>query len=881
MRQTATTMMILLVCLSRLSPADNTGASNGGEAFRLVDGDAQAVIVGNDDLVACVENGYTAIPALLRTYIEKSTGRALRKIKEAEYDPATMPYAIFCPDTRASRQRHADRLATLDRDSYVVEITPAAVYLAGARAHSGGYAMLDFLERTMGIATYIPSRWGTIVPRHDKVVLEPELCVESPVFTSRAISCVRSYHDTDKINYSATGDLPWRLYRRDKFHHAVHQFITVEEFGKTHPEYFPEVNGKRVIVSTGTGPGPCISNPDVVRIVSEKVVAFFDDPGNVEEDTISLGMTDGGWCECANCQALDGLDTNGERTRSRRYYTFLNQVGQALAKKHPGKSIGVLAYAGAEYPPADLELSRNVVPYICQTRANWGDPAVREAHLKQTRDWATRVDRIGVYEYLYGAGFMVPRIYHQQLADYLRSVKANGDAGIYAEMYSNHALDGPKAWVSEKLFWNPHQDPAALQTTWCQRVFEEAAEPMDRYFAFLEQCNTRNIARCEPGRRGRASKFFMLQDETQFNLFTVEETQQAKALLAEATAATERPEIRKRIGFFAEGLDVAEMSIRAYHSFNKAKMLAEQSKPDEQILAALIDGEANSPTVDPILLMQEAVAKDASSFTPVMPVAVSTSTELSVRLVNNRAWGAVHQLITAGERDRDKLVDAAQAELLKIAPSSWRSDPLAKRRVEMLLAMCDRVAVAHATSDAPIIDGNVSDRAWRWTSQQPWWQWKSGLDYEEKTEVAFCHAGNTLYVAYRCWQNDVGKFKLLSGYGAPAWKTLGMELHLNPDERNAASPPPKHYLAVASIGDGLYSNTHEVVKQWKVTHADDHWQAELAIDLDKLGMTPSRFPALRMNLIRNTGENGHYGKGWFPSFDAHKDPAARGWLVFE
>ena len=86
---------------------------------------------------------------------------------------------------------------------------------------------------------------------------------------------------------------------------------------------------------------------------------------------------------------------------------------------------------------------------------------------------------------------------------------------------------------------------------------------------------------------------------------------------------------------------------------------------------------------------------------------------------------------------------------------------------------------------------------------------------------------------------------------------------------------------IPALGGGIYSSAHDVVKAWKVTDTDTHWQAEMALDLAEIKMPPDRFGWLRTNLIRNTRSGGHYGRGWFPSFGAHKDLAARGWLVFE
>jgi hypothetical protein len=63
---------------------------------------------------------------------------------------------------------------------------------------------------------------------------------------------LKTHLETKRLNYSGNAEIPWRMYRRDTFSHNIHRFITVKEFGKTNPEYFPEKNGKRVIVSAST-----------------------------------------------------------------------------------------------------------------------------------------------------------------------------------------------------------------------------------------------------------------------------------------------------------------------------------------------------------------------------------------------------------------------------------------------------------------------------------------------------------------------------------------------------------------------------------------------------------------------------------------------------
>ena len=58
---------------------------------------------------------------------------------------------------------------------------------------------------------------------------------------------------------------------------------------------------------------------------------------------------------------------------------------------------------------------------------------------------------------------------------------------FYAEIYSTWSLDGPKAYVASQLLWNVNQKAEALVDEFCRDLFGRAAEPMRRYFRFLEE----------------------------------------------------------------------------------------------------------------------------------------------------------------------------------------------------------------------------------------------------------------------------------------------------------------------------------------------------------------------------------------------------------
>jgi len=842
-----------------------------GETFPLVDGDREAVLVGDARVIGL---GYPGPPNCLQHYIEQSTGRKLRMVAEKDYDPKAMPFPIFVGNTAKARELFGEKLKTLDQDAYVVCVEPGFAVLVGASALSGQWAQFDFLREYLGVDSYFPAKLGLVVPKHAKVLLPVETRIEVPAFRSRAFSAINSWR-----GLRTWGDIPWRMYRRFQFHHNIHTFIPVEEFGKDHPEYFPMVRGKRTLVSTSAGPGPCISNPEVVKIIIRKVREHFDK--HPESLTVSLGMTDGGWCECPACQAMDGpsIEIDGDTApKSQRYYTFLNQVAKALQVSHPGRMIGVLGYAGAEYPPRDVKVEPNILPYICYTRANWFDRKVREADLRCVDEWLSRVDQIGIYEYLYGMGFSTPRIYNHYLAELLRHVarKAKGrNCGFYAEIYANHGLDGPKAWVTEKLLWNPEQDVDPLVRRWCSAVFEEAAPAMERYFNRLEQIRIRN----GPLAGDVRGKFALFQQDKQLLLFPPRDIETCKADLQAARKLAQQEVVKARIEYFASTLKITEITANLYHAYREANRLAADGAPAEQLLAALIEGDTKAPEESLQECIDEVQKGDGTKFLGGVEIAVSTA--IAMQIVNDLCWGEVAKALKAGERDAGKLVARARQALLSRVPKEAGRSAIAKKRLGDLEQMASRVVVARKVPQPPTIDGNPDEALWAWVSHEPWFAWKSGKEFTVPTSFAVAHDGRHLYLALRCRQDDLKERSKCEGYGAPAWKYASVEFFINPDERDAAPEKVPYYQVIPAYGGGLWENRPKVACDYRMTAAENEWRAEVKIDLEAIGMLPATYPYVRINLVRNIHEGGHSGKAWFPSSGAHKSAASRGWLLFE
>jgi len=111
-----------------------------------------------------------------------------------------------------------------------------------------------------------------------------------------------------------------------------------------HPEYLALVGGKR------QGEQLCVSNPELRALAARWALDYLKK--HPAADMVSLETSDGGGqCECDSCKKLG--------TVSDRAFGLANEVAVAVAKEHPGKMVGMLAYNEHSEPPA-FELEPNV-----------------------------------------------------------------------------------------------------------------------------------------------------------------------------------------------------------------------------------------------------------------------------------------------------------------------------------------------------------------------------------------------------------------------------------------------------------------------------------------------------------------------------------------
>jgi hypothetical protein len=527
-------------------------------------------------------------------------------------------------------------------------------------------------------------------------------------------------------------------------------------------------------------------------------------------------------------------------------------------------------------------VERNIIVYICDNRADWCNPAEKTKDLETIDAWLERVDHVGIYEYLYGMGFSVPRLYTRALAEFLRHVggKRPG-SGFYAEVYSNHGLDGPKPWIVEKLLWNPNQDVDALMTQWAAACFGPAAEPMKKYFDGLEEAWMRNGARVKP-----AGILWGFRQERQYDMFRPEDLPPLWKLLGEAKSKAGTDEtVRQRIDYFAATFKISDAMVREYHAFAEAAQLTKDKAAPDQALAALLRHAPEAPAFNvESQIVNEVWAKFPCAFSG--NGQPQRAMQARHYICESGPWQILRARLDAGERNPATLARQTADGLLKLAPAGYEKDAVSKAAVDTLRRMADRVAGARRAAQPPAIDGNPDEPCWAWVDQNPWPLLNSGGPAAYRTQFAWAYDDQHLYLALRCFDQaaryaeKLDPAKALSPGGAPGtYPSIGVELA--PDARDAQRPL---YQLTLSMKGGTWENEIKALASSKTAEAGpETWQAELAFTWSALGVDPKKTPALRLNLRRNIRTRFDPSvSAWYATYRPDKmvpAPASRGWLV--
>ena len=494
--------------------------------------------------------------------------RATEDEKEAAGANETGPW-FFLGETELGKAE-APLPAGLDADGFRVLTLPGdRVILRGASPAGTEMAEAWFARQVLGarwfqpgdIGEDIPPLRGWKPPAIDRTVV--------PAFLSRSLEggvgeignrkaeSGEGKAESGKLKAEDEGT-EWA--RRNGLHARLpHAHALLHVFPGTlfdaHPEWFPlrrEVPGRyRPSSPDDYNWQPNLALPEVAGHAAEVADEFFDrNPG---EQGFSLSENDSVHFDQSEETAASRGPLRWFRGRpdySDLVFGFMNRAAEEVAKRHPDKLLSAYAYYWCENTPT-FRVRANVIPWLTADRSQYYDRAFEREDHDLIERWCRSGARVvGIYDYLEGTPFLVPRQTAPMTAGAITFAYGAGVRAYTAEGAPNWGLDGPKLWIAAQLLWDPAQSVDALLDEYYGRFWREAAEPMRRFDALCD-----GAWREQPGPAWWLKYY---DDESQAGLFPPKLRAQLRALIEEARGLARRPEVIARVERFSAAFGVTE-----------------------------------------------------------------------------------------------------------------------------------------------------------------------------------------------------------------------------------------------------------------------------------------------------------------------------------
>lgn len=423
-------------------------------------------------------------------YLGEMTGAQFPIVREGEnFKPAGREISVGRTDLLKNSGIPEAKL-NLGAEGYAIAVKDDNLYLFGGSKRGAIYAVYSLLEEDLGCRWYDRKSLPIIphisdlklqcVPRHYVPVLD----VRDPFYWEAFDA---DWAIANRVNFMFRSIIPneWgsgNNYAGNLFAHSFFALVPPNDYFKTHPEYFSELNGRRQPVQL------CLTNPEVLRIVADRVLQLLrDNPGC---EYISVSQNDAAsYYECVKCKAID----NAEGSHAATLLKFVNAVADKVAKEFPNAKIVTLAYQGTFMPPKTVKAHKNVVIELCTDSHAFDNPFsfVTETEKFQTamRAWqkAGAVTHIWDYtiNFLYD---LLPFPNMPIIAPDLKFYIDHGAKGVFLEgSYQSPGGDNAamRSWVWAQQLWNPNLPTLPLMRDFTYGYYGSAAEPIWKYNMLL------------------------------------------------------------------------------------------------------------------------------------------------------------------------------------------------------------------------------------------------------------------------------------------------------------------------------------------------------------------------------------------------------------
>lgn len=351
----------------------------------------------------------------------------------------------------------------LEKESFHLETRGDAIYLQGGSGRAVLYAAYELLD-LLGCRWFTPT--DEKIPALANIKLRPFKRTIRPCFEFRDHL---SWEASDKAwcaknrlngHFASVPDYMGGSVQYGLFVHTFEQLLGPEEFYSQHPEYFSMVRGERRRDQTQL----CLTNPDVLQIVSDRVLARM--ASEPRSQIFSVSQNDwGNFCQCPACATV----AEEEGSQAGPLLRFANAVAQRTAEKYPDKLIDTLAYGYSLKAPAKTTPAANVRVRLCPIDCCQGhgfgtcQHARSNQFLSTFNEWSSLNSNLYIWHYCTNfAHYLAPMPNLDELQFNLRLYRDNNVRGVFmqgaGERGGGAEAAALRAYVLARLLWDPPRD---------------------------------------------------------------------------------------------------------------------------------------------------------------------------------------------------------------------------------------------------------------------------------------------------------------------------------------------------------------------------------------------------------------------------------------
>lgn len=425
----------------------------------------------------------------LQTYLRRSTGVVMPIVDEAPTDGT--PLVVLGQGQAALGLGVDPDPVELGEQGFVIRTVPPHVVIAGTPDAGTLYGVHRFLEDVLGVrwtapgVTVVPPRSDLVVPGMDRLVTPAFLWRHTSYRWPGKDDAFRA-HVTDNSG-SGGADHPYGTqHSHDGRAHSYFWYVSPGEFFDEHPEYFSEIGGVRLRDETQL----CLTNPDVLDIVTERMLKRMEDKPNDRQHNFSQ-KDYYNYCTCDNCSAMNEKYGTAGGTQ----FWFVNELAKRTSKVHPDKLIGTLAYMYTEEPPKDLEMHPNTAVWLCHMYPSCDshpiDTCPVDADYKRRAEaWSEISDHLYIWHYIVDfTHYYNPFPNFTAMASDMRFYRDIGVEGIYLQGMGASGGGGEfsllRPYLGLQLLWDPDRDADALIKGFLQDYYGWAWAPIHEWIQLI------------------------------------------------------------------------------------------------------------------------------------------------------------------------------------------------------------------------------------------------------------------------------------------------------------------------------------------------------------------------------------------------------------